>query len=77
MHSHKSAAPLVSLLCSVSYHFLQLRIRDLEGALQMEKAGQAEALSDLEMMKSKFKEVEKAYEREKRKAQESFEKLSM
>ncbi|NXC73786.1 CC171 protein, partial [Anhinga anhinga] len=53
-----------------------LRIRDLEGALQVEKASQAEALSDLEMIKKEFKEVENAYEREKHNAQENLEKLN-
>lgn len=43
----------------------------------MEKASQAEALSDLEMIKSKFKEVENAYEREKQNAQDGFEKLNV
>lgn len=59
------------------YHFLQLRIRDLEAALQVEKASQAEAFSDLDVVRSKFKEVENAYEREKRNTQESYEKLSL
>uniref|UniRef100_A0A667J0X4 Coiled-coil domain containing 171 n=1 Tax=Lynx canadensis TaxID=61383 RepID=A0A667J0X4_LYNCA len=55
----------------------ELRIRDLEGALQVEKASQAEAVADLEMIKSEFKEVESAYEREKHNAQESFAKLNL
>ncbi|KAL0607364.1 Coiled-coil domain-containing protein 171, partial [Plecturocebus cupreus] len=54
----------------------QLRIRDLEGALQVEKASQAEAVADLEMIKNEFKEVESAYEREKHNAQESLAKLN-
>ncbi|OWK01242.1 hypothetical protein Celaphus_00018274 [Cervus elaphus hippelaphus] len=54
-----------------------LRIRDLEGALQVEKASQAEAVADLEMIKNEFKEVESAYEREKHNAQESFAKLNV
>ncbi|XP_077768161.1 coiled-coil domain-containing protein 171 isoform X4 [Canis aureus] len=55
----------------------ELRIRDLEGALQVEKASQAEAVADLEMIKNEFKEVESAYEREKHNAQESFAKLNL
>uniref|UniRef100_A0A8B9W7R5 Coiled-coil domain containing 171 n=1 Tax=Bos mutus grunniens TaxID=30521 RepID=A0A8B9W7R5_BOSMU len=55
----------------------ELRIRDLEGALQVEKASQAEAVADLEMIKNEFKEVESAYEREKHNAQESFAKLNV
>ncbi|XP_007952352.1 coiled-coil domain-containing protein 171 [Orycteropus afer afer] len=55
----------------------ELRIRDLEGALQVEKASQAEAVADLEMIKNEFKEVESAYEREKHNAQESFAKLNI
>ncbi|XP_032333564.1 coiled-coil domain-containing protein 171 isoform X3 [Camelus ferus] len=55
----------------------ELRIRDLEGALQVEKASQAEAVADLEMIKNEFKEVESAYEREKHNAQESFTKLNL
>ncbi|XP_021108528.1 coiled-coil domain-containing protein 171 isoform X2 [Heterocephalus glaber] len=55
----------------------ELRIRDLEGALQVEKASQAEAVADLEMIKNEFKEVESAYEREKHNAQKSFEKLNL
>lgn len=43
----------------------------------MEKASQAEALSDLEMIKKEFKEVENAYEREKHNARENLEKLSV
>lgn len=43
----------------------------------MEKASQAEALSNLEMIKKEFKEVENAYEREKRNAQENLEKLDV
>lgn len=43
----------------------------------MEKASQAEAVADLEMIKNEFKEVESAYEREKLNAQESFAKLSL
>mgnify|MGYP001856543019 CR=1 FL=1 len=53
-----------------------MRIRELEGALQMEKVSQAEALSDLEMIRKEFKEVENAYEREKQKAQENLEKVN-
>ncbi|XP_073907896.1 coiled-coil domain-containing protein 171 isoform X7 [Castor canadensis] len=56
---------------------VQLRIRDLEGALQVEKASQAEAVADLEMIKNEFKEVESAYEQEKLNAQESFAKLNL
>ncbi|XP_012876199.1 PREDICTED: coiled-coil domain-containing protein 171 [Dipodomys ordii] len=55
----------------------ELRIRDLEGALQVEKASQAEAVADLEMIKNEFKEVEGAYEQEKLNAQESFAKLAL
>ncbi|XP_073907893.1 coiled-coil domain-containing protein 171 isoform X4 [Castor canadensis] len=55
----------------------ELRIRDLEGALQVEKASQAEAVADLEMIKNEFKEVESAYEQEKLNAQESFAKLNL
>uniref|UniRef100_A0A452USF2 Coiled-coil domain containing 171 n=1 Tax=Ursus maritimus TaxID=29073 RepID=A0A452USF2_URSMA len=43
----------------------------------VEKASQAEAVADLEMIKNEFKEVESAYEREKHNAQESFAKLSL
>lgn len=43
----------------------------------MEKASQAEAVSDLEMFKGKFREVENAYEREKRNAHDSLEKFDM
>lgn len=42
----------------------------------MEKASQAEALSDLEMIKKEFKEVENAYEREKHNAQENLKNLN-
>uniref|UniRef100_A0A7N4V4M4 Coiled-coil domain containing 171 n=1 Tax=Sarcophilus harrisii TaxID=9305 RepID=A0A7N4V4M4_SARHA len=55
----------------------ELRIRDLEGALQVEKASQAEAVADLEMIKNEFKEVESAYEREKHNSQETFAKLKL
>nr|XP_040139739.1 coiled-coil domain-containing protein 171 [Ictidomys tridecemlineatus] len=58
-------------------YYIILRIRDLEGALQVEKASQAEAVADLEMIKNEFKEVESAYEREKLNAQESFAKLNL
>ncbi|XP_072512080.1 coiled-coil domain-containing protein 171 isoform X8 [Notamacropus eugenii] len=55
----------------------ELRIRELEGALQVEKASQAEAVADLEMIKNEFKEVESAYEREKHNSQETFAKLKI
>lgn len=67
----------ISLLALITSVIWQLRIRDLEGALQVEEASQAEAVADLEMIKNEFKEVESAYEREKHNAQESFAKLSL
>ncbi|XP_036595202.1 coiled-coil domain-containing protein 171 isoform X2 [Trichosurus vulpecula] len=55
----------------------ELRIRELEGALQVEKVSQAEAVADLEMIKNEFREVESAYEREKHNSQETFAKLKI
>ncbi|XP_073521230.1 coiled-coil domain-containing protein 171 isoform X2 [Phyllobates terribilis] len=49
---------------------LELRIRDLEGSLEVEKASQAQTTSDLDLIRSQFREVENAYNREKETAEE-------
>ncbi|XP_030825307.1 coiled-coil domain-containing protein 171 [Camarhynchus parvulus] len=56
---------------------IQLRIRELEEAVRVEKDRREEALSDLEMVKKEFKGLEYAYEREKHNAQENLEKLNV
>lgn len=39
----------------------QLRVRDLEVALTAERSGHQEAQSDRELLRAKFREVERAY----------------
>lgn len=39
----------------------QLRVRDLEAAVVVEQSGHQEAQSDLELLRAKFREVERAY----------------
>ena len=44
---------------------LQLRARDLEAVVAVERAGQQEAQRSLELLRAKFREVERAYSLEK------------
>lgn len=43
----------------------QLRVRDLEAALAVERSGQQEAQCSLELLRAQFREVERAYSLER------------
>ncbi|KAB5546784.1 hypothetical protein PHYPO_G00075900 [Pangasianodon hypophthalmus] len=52
----------------VSAEVIQLRLRDVEAALSVEKRNQAEAASSLELLKHRSGEVERAHTRERERA---------
>ena len=43
----------------------QLRVRDLEAVVGVERSGQQEAQSSLELLRTQFREVERAYNLER------------
>ncbi|XP_060695910.1 coiled-coil domain-containing protein 171-like isoform X3 [Hemiscyllium ocellatum] len=54
---------------------LELRIRDLENMLQVEKSSHADAALNLDLIKQQFSDIELSYEREKSKATETTNQL--